>query len=79
MAPINNINTKLSGGAIAGIVIGVVVFIVLVILLIVYYSKHSTKQAHAAALEAQRQRNLKGHTRKRDGTLHSPRPDNIGT
>ncbi len=75
MAPINSINTKLSGGAIAGIVIAVVVFLIFLILAIIYFAKHKAARAHDQALESQRERNAKGHTRKRDGTLSTPRPD----
>jgi hypothetical protein len=75
MAPINNVNTTLSGGAVAGIVIAVVVFIVLVVLSITYFARHKAAKAHVYSLHAQKERNAKGLTRKRDGTLSTPRPE----
>jgi len=75
MAPINNVNTKLSSGAIAGIVIAVVIFLIFLIVGIIYFAKHRAAQAHELALQTQRERNAKGNTRKRDGTLSTPRPD----
>jgi uncharacterized membrane protein len=75
MAPINNVNTTLSGGAIAGIVIAVVVFIVLLVLAIIYFARHKATTAHLHSLHAQKERNAKGLTRKRDGTLSTPRPE----
>lgn len=75
MAPINNVQTNLSGGAIAGIVIGVVVFIVILVLLLTYLARHKAAQAHQYSLQAQKERNAKGLTRERDGTLSTPRPD----
>jgi uncharacterized membrane protein len=75
MAPINNVNTTLSGGAIAGIVIAVVVFIVLLVLAITYFARHEAAKARAHSLHAQKERNAKGLTRKRDGTLSTPRPE----
>jgi uncharacterized membrane protein (DUF485 family) len=79
MAPINNVHTTLSGGAIAGIVIAVVVFIVLLVISIIYLAKHKAAQAHQHSLQAQKERNAKGLTRKRDGTLSTPRPDIVQT
>jgi uncharacterized membrane protein len=75
MAPINNVNTTLSGGAIAGIVIAVVIFIVLLVLAVTYFARHKAAQAHSHSLRAQKERNAKGLTRKRDGTLSTPRPE----
>lgn len=75
MAPINSVNTKLSSGAIAGIVIAVVVFIVIVIFIVVHFAKQRAAKAHKESLQAQQERNAKGQTRKRDGTLSTPRPD----
>jgi uncharacterized membrane protein (DUF485 family) len=79
MAPINNIHTTLSGGAIAGIVIAVIVFIVLLVISIIYLARHKAAQAHQHSLQTQKERNAKGLTRKRDGTLSTPRPDIVQT
>jgi membrane protein implicated in regulation of membrane protease activity len=74
MAPINSVNTHLSGGAIAGIVIGVVVFIIVLVIAIIYLARYLAAKAHKESLHNQKERDLKGHTRKRDGTLHNPNP-----
>jgi uncharacterized membrane protein len=75
MAPINDVNTTLSGGAIAGIVIAVVIFIIVLVVGIIYLARHKAAQAHQHSLHAQKERNAKGLTRKRDGTLSTPRPE----
>jgi len=74
MPPINSISTRLSGGAIAGITVGVVVFIVLVVLAVIYVAKHQAKKAHTFSLQLKKERDMKGLTRKRNGTLSHPKP-----
>ena len=58
MAPINNIHTTLSGGAIAGIVIGVVAFLALLIVGLFYFFRRRLQyaladQAAAAPLDGE--------------------------
>jgi membrane protein implicated in regulation of membrane protease activity len=78
MAPINSVNTRLSSGTIAGIVVGVVVFIIVLVVAIIYLARHLAAKTHKESLHNQKQRDLKGHTRKRDGTLHDPHsPPNL--
>ena len=63
MAPINDVNTTLSGGAIAGIVIAVVIFIIVLVVGIIYLARHKAAQAHQQHRDCPVRRSVRGELR----------------